>query len=337
MHELATKDPLTQVANRAEFDRVLAMFVVMHLEQNRPCSMIMTDIDHFKTVNDTFGHQAGDEVLKFVARMLRNSCRAGDLVARYGGEEFVVLCTDCDNVAATRRAEEIRRNIAAHPHVVLRNESITVSCGVTEIQPGDTPATMLHRADRAMYMAKEQGRNSVVQLGTGFAPTASESPTADEPAPSFKSSESAKPVQPVTHGDSDDPALVATAELLAWLPPAVGVRKLHGFAADHHAEIVLNTPGNLQLRIGIDPSPPLRSSTVRPLPLSIDLQLNEESVPTDAASPCVRSAVSRTRVRVTIRAIETQPDRQIETGHTARRLIESLKAYLVAHDAATPG
>ena len=102
LHEKATKDPLTQVANRAEFDRVHAMFVAAHQQQHVPCGLIMCDLDHFKQVNDTYGHQAGDEAIKSLASLLKSSCRPGDLVARYGGEEFVVLCADCDNATADR-------------------------------------------------------------------------------------------------------------------------------------------------------------------------------------------------------------------------------------------
>lgn len=91
LHEKATKDPRTQVANCAEFDRTLALFVQAHVEQQLPCSLVICDIDHFKSINDTYGHQAGDEVLKLFGQMLKGECRQGDLVARYGGEEFVLL------------------------------------------------------------------------------------------------------------------------------------------------------------------------------------------------------------------------------------------------------
>ncbi|MBL9124146.1 MAG: diguanylate cyclase, partial [Planctomycetaceae bacterium] len=239
LHELATKDPLTEVANRAEFDRVLAMFVVVHLEQQRPCSLIIGDIDHFKRVNDTFGHQAGDEVLKFVARILRNSCRPGDLVARYGGEEFVMLCADCDNMAATRRAEEIRRKIGAKPHSVLDNDVVTISFGVTEIQPGDTPETMLRRADRALYQAKDHGRDSVCQLGTGLLAALDLSAAAAghdgvAPAPGARLPQAAAP--PLASVAEDDPSQILAADLVAWTPLVVAMQKLQGFAADHHAE-----------------------------------------------------------------------------------------------------
>ena len=101
LHEKATRDPLTQVANRAEFDRIHASCVESHLERRLPCSLVICDIDHFKRINDNFGHQAGDEVLIAFAALLRRHCRSGDLVARYGGEEFVMLCADCDNSTAT--------------------------------------------------------------------------------------------------------------------------------------------------------------------------------------------------------------------------------------------
>ena len=97
LHLKATRDPLTNVANRAEFDRVHTEFVETHLERGLPCALIMCDIDHFKKVNDTYGHQAGDEALVYFASLLQRSARPGDLVARYGGEEFVMLCADCDN------------------------------------------------------------------------------------------------------------------------------------------------------------------------------------------------------------------------------------------------
>ncbi|HRX83284.1 MAG TPA: diguanylate cyclase, partial [Pirellulaceae bacterium] len=97
LNEKATQDPLTKLANRAEFDRGIAAFVKNHLEQGDSCSMIICDIDHFKKINDVHGHQAGDEALILFAGILQSHARSGDLVARYGGEEFVVLCADCDN------------------------------------------------------------------------------------------------------------------------------------------------------------------------------------------------------------------------------------------------
>ncbi|MEM6654814.1 MAG: diguanylate cyclase, partial [Planctomycetota bacterium] len=168
LHAEMTRDPMTQVANRAEFDRMLAAFVDAHEETGLPCSLIMADIDFFKRINDTYGHQAGDEAIITFAKLLKSMCRSGDLVARYGGEEFAVLCADCNNASAAARAEEIRRKLAETPHSELGNKNITASFGVTELQAGDTPETMLRRSDRALLQAKDQGRNQVVQLGDGM-------------------------------------------------------------------------------------------------------------------------------------------------------------------------
>ena len=107
LHEKAIRDPLTQVANRAEFDRVHGIFVETHLQRGLPCSLIICDIDHFKRVNDNYGHPAGDEVIKSFAQLLKSKCRSGDLVARYGGEEFVMLCADCGVATAFERAEQV--------------------------------------------------------------------------------------------------------------------------------------------------------------------------------------------------------------------------------------
>ncbi|MCA9246951.1 MAG: diguanylate cyclase, partial [Planctomycetales bacterium] len=150
LHSQATKDPMTQVANRAEFDRVHPLFIKAHVESGLPASLIICDIDHFKQVNDNWGHPAGDDAIKTFAKLLQSYAKHGDLVARYGGEEFVMLCADCNNASAASRAETIRRALMEIPQAQMNGRHITASFGVTENQPGDTPATMLRRADRAL-------------------------------------------------------------------------------------------------------------------------------------------------------------------------------------------
>jgi diguanylate cyclase (GGDEF)-like protein/putative nucleotidyltransferase with HDIG domain/PAS domain S-box-containing protein len=162
LHVQVTKDAMTQVANRAEFDRMLGTFLEAHLETGRPYSLIMTDIDHFKNINDTYGHLAGDEAIIAVANLLKSMCRAGDFVARYGGEEFGVLCANCCSTTATERANRIRKQLAGQTFSFLNNCSVTASFGVAESQIGDTPQTILRRADRALLQAKNQGRNRVM-------------------------------------------------------------------------------------------------------------------------------------------------------------------------------
>jgi diguanylate cyclase (GGDEF)-like protein/PAS domain S-box-containing protein len=316
LHEKATRDPLTQVANRAEFDRILANYVESHLERRLPCSLILCDIDYFKRINDTFGHQPGDEVLITFAAMLRRHCRSGDLVARYGGEEFVMLCADCDNTTATRRAEELRMEIADFPMPALGGKAISASFGVTEIQSGDTPETMLRRADRALYQAKSNGRNTVVQLGSGI----DDAP--DDPQPRGWFDWLIRP--------APEQSLART--LATSVPLNVVVEKMRGFVADHHAQIEAVTDQQLVLRIDGDQAPFMRRATDRAIPLVIEMQLAERTSHDEAGK------VVRTLIHVTIRPQRARDRRGRDTLQRAQRLLASLKSYLLAqeHDPADP-
>jgi diguanylate cyclase (GGDEF)-like protein/PAS domain S-box-containing protein/putative nucleotidyltransferase with HDIG domain len=313
LHEQATRDPLTQVANRAEFDRIMASAVDSHLERRIPCSLILCDIDHFKRINDNFGHQPGDEVLVTFAALLRRHCRSGDLVARYGGEEFVMLCADCDNATATRRAEELRVEVADFPMEALGGKSITASFGVTEVQSGDTPETMLRRADRAMYQAKANGRNTVVQLGSGIA-------GGDVTAKRGGWFSWLRPTAP---------ELVLERTLGTSVPFNVVVEKLRGFVADHHAQIDTITANYVVLRIEGDQVPSVRRVSDRPVPFVIEIRF-EESEATLPGSGAGK--VFRTIARVSIRPQRTRDRRRRDVLDRAQRLAASLKSYLVAQD-----
>jgi two-component system cell cycle response regulator len=131
-----------------------------------PVSLLMIDIDHFKRVNDSFGHDVGDEVLSEFAIRLASNVRAIDLPVRHGGEEFVVVMPDTEMEDARRIAERIRLHVAGAPFRVMRGEellSVTISIGVASSAGADDgPAALLKRADEAMYEAKASGRNRVV-------------------------------------------------------------------------------------------------------------------------------------------------------------------------------
>lgn len=163
LYEFSVLDPLTQVANRAEFERVLEEYVrAFNASDHFNCSIIICDIDYFKSINDNFGHTVGDQALVAFADMLKKYVRSQDLVARYGGEEFVILCADCDTDSALQRAEQIRMALFKTQQSMLDGKAISASFGVSELRQGDTAMEFFVRADTALLKAKELGRNRVV-------------------------------------------------------------------------------------------------------------------------------------------------------------------------------
>ncbi len=322
LHERATKDPMTQVANRAEFDRVHAMFVAAHQQQQTPCSLLMGDLDRFKLVNDTYGHQAGDDAIKSLASLLKSSCRPGDLVARYGGEEFVLLCADCDNATAARRADQIRAGLSQIPQPKMDGRAVTVSFGVTEIQPGDTPETMLRRADRALLMAKANGRNTVVQLGMG---------SNDEYAAGRPGS---------SHADADRTTGLLEQDLVSPVPIKMAIEKLRGFVADHQATIISSDGNCVQLQIDDKPTSRFRRSADRPAAFCIDITFDEERLPKgaerDAKSQSSSGGTTQTRIKVAVIPQAGRDRRGNDTMVRARELLISFRAYLMASEQEPP-
>ena len=162
----ADTDALTGLVNRRRFDAVLHETVCQATSSNQPVSLLMLDIDHFKAVNDTYGHAVGDQVLALVARMIRERLRAGDTAARFGGEEFAAILPNCALAGALVVAEQIRQAIASRQIVNRsRNQTlgtITLSIGAARLVPGEAPAALIERADRGLYTAKHAGRNRVV-------------------------------------------------------------------------------------------------------------------------------------------------------------------------------
>jgi diguanylate cyclase len=167
----ATIDPLTGVANRKLFDNSLSSFTKDATINGFPLSLLMIDIDHFKRFNDEHGHLIGDEVLKFVARKIRDLVKGGDLVARFGGEEFAVILPETALEGARIVGENVR-NFFAKTSLKTKTTSmvlgnITVSIGISTFKPGDSPETMIRRSDQALYAAKNAGRNRVADELSG--------------------------------------------------------------------------------------------------------------------------------------------------------------------------
>jgi diguanylate cyclase len=153
-------DALTRVANRAAFDERLADELARWKRFRTPVCLALLDVDRFKAINDTFGHRAGDAALREIAACLDSRRRATDMLARYGGEEFVLLLVGAGREEALTVAETLRERVAGLKfHFRGTPVAVTVSCGVAEVQDGDTAAAVLERADRALYRAKSEGRN----------------------------------------------------------------------------------------------------------------------------------------------------------------------------------
>ncbi|OOZ73359.1 hypothetical protein BOW49_09315 [Solemya velum gill symbiont] len=170
LQEQARTDPLTGINNRRQFYRLGEPEVDRSHRYGRPLSLLILDADHFKQVNDTYGHGVGDHILIALATGLEQSLRSSDIPARFGGEEFVVLMPETPSDTANEIAERLRAMVAERIVVTSTGErvSVTISIGVSSLQPEDTDLDqMIKRADRALYRAKEAGRNRVEsQLST---------------------------------------------------------------------------------------------------------------------------------------------------------------------------
>ena len=159
LENLATTDHLTGIFNRRKFLELLQANILEAKRYGMPLALIFFDIDHFKMINDTHGHNTGDKVLQELARIVTNTIRQTDVLARLGGEEFVILVHNNDAKTGGELAEKIRLRVEQHsfPHL----DVVTCSFGVVQFSPDDTAETLIKRADDAMYAAKQAGRNRV--------------------------------------------------------------------------------------------------------------------------------------------------------------------------------
>ena len=162
----ALTDSLTGIGNRKLFDTILHEIITDAMESDLSVSLLIIDIDHFKTFNDTYGHQAGDHVLRLVGRVLRDSVKGCDTPCRYGGEEFAILLPRTELAGAVTVGEQIRQAVAGK--TLVRKSSgqdlgkITVSVGAAQFNPGEPLSQFIERADMGLYAAKQAGRDCVV-------------------------------------------------------------------------------------------------------------------------------------------------------------------------------
>ncbi len=162
LEAMATTDKLTGLANRQIFDMLFSQAYKNSKRRKSKLSVILFDIDHFKQVNDSYGHTAGDAVLKTLAQTVKNFIRESDIPFRWGGEEFLILLPECGLRSARHIAEKIRKGLASEVVMVAGNQiCVTISAGVGELGKGDSAETFLAKTDKALYQAKENGRNRV--------------------------------------------------------------------------------------------------------------------------------------------------------------------------------
>ncbi|WP_166827805.1 diguanylate cyclase [Thalassoroseus pseudoceratinae] len=239
-HELkmaATRDALTSVANRGELETQLTLLVnqwsqarVSDNENEVPVfSLLFLDIDHFKSVNDNYGHAAGDAVLVQTAKMLQNETYSGELVGRYGGEEFVVICPDTNLKQARQRAERLRLAISRLRFKGHNKLTVTSSFGAAEIEPGDSVESLLRRADKALYQSKESGRNRTTTLTNEQFIGADHTPQAEE--------------------QGGDPFLVESSFAVAGSADLI-VCKLGGLVNDDQAVVLKTSHDEAVFRMG---------------------------------------------------------------------------------------
>lgn len=159
IRELAFKDPLTGLGNRRGFTEAGNFEVERALRYNHPMSLLMLDIDFFKEINDAFGHQAGDEVLKGLAACINKTLRQSDIKARWGGDEFILLLVETERTKAAELAERLRKDVSEWNFPIAGK--VAVSIGLSSMEDQDNLDAVIRRADKALYLAKHYGRNRI--------------------------------------------------------------------------------------------------------------------------------------------------------------------------------
>jgi diguanylate cyclase len=169
--ETAKTDALTGLFNRGTFDQKLNEYIETHKQNNIELCLLILDLDHFKQINDTFGHQAGDSVLRYTANLIKQHIAGHHCAARYGGEEMAIIMPNTSFNKAMEIAEKIRSSLAQHPLKRKNSEEtigkVTLSIGVSGFKINDSIESLIERADKAMYRAKGNGRNQIMAESFG--------------------------------------------------------------------------------------------------------------------------------------------------------------------------
>lgn len=303
----ATRDQMTGVANRTHFERTLDARISEFNQNGSPSSLIVTDIDFFKTINDNFNHSIGDKALISFAKLLEQNTRTEDIVARYGGEEFVIICPNCTIMEAANRAEEIRQLLEITPHPMLNGKCMTASFGVSEIQPNDTATTVFVKADQALLNAKETGRNKVVKYSEEC---------------EKKPQEEVKPEVDLTaqiQWRKLAGKIVLSEEFATSSPIDIVQEKIKGFVVDFNGEVMKCAEGYVQIKIERLPGEVKRFGE-RTAQLLIDVEV--------ARSKNLH-AENSTIVRTTIRPGRMRDRRHKGLQSRAEMIAQNLRSFLM--------
>jgi diguanylate cyclase (GGDEF)-like protein len=313
LSDVTTRDPLTGCANRTALDKRREELVGDFRRSGTPSVLIICDLDHFKAVNDNYGHQAGDDVIVSLANLLREAAGPKDLAARYGGEEFVLLCSECDIQSGMRRAEQLRRDLSRLNHARLGGQRVTGSFGVAQVEPGDTSQSFLHRADRALLIAKERGRNRVEQLGEKHR----------EDAPKAKRGFLRRWLKLSSE-------VLVERELITPGPWTVCVKKLRGFIEDHNAKLLKVKRDKVEFMIDGTFAAERRRQDDRSFAFTAILSFLEvRPTPTDCES---ESDVQQSLIQIDVKILTnntTERRRRLQID-TAMAVLCRLKSYLMA-------
>ncbi len=307
----ATRDPLTGVANRGQLESQLRYLLddfQVH-EGTRSLSIIFLDVDHFKRINDTHGHQVGDQVLVDLARLLQHETYSAEIIGRYGGEEFVIICPDTDLEAAVRRAERLRQTIMKSSIGGTSTLSVTSSFGVSTARIGDSVQTLLERADSCLYNAKAAGRNRTCRESDLESAEHVEAPTSEEDKTQISEANG-------QYRFSDRITVSTSVELTGM--------KLRAFIAEYRGVFVVEEVGKMQIRLGSSGFFKTwgRAPARQPVEIAISYETTRNS-----SSPREKARIHRI-VTVDIRSVGNVPNMDVFAARCLS-LIRDLRAFLL--------
>ncbi len=296
----ASRDALTGVANRGELENQLSTIMDKFKAdpQGSIFSVIYLDIDHFKSINDTYGHAVGDEVLIKLARLLQREAYSSELVARYGGEEFVVICPDLQLMQAAGRAERFRLEIAKLKFDSVPSLSITSSFGVAVSEPGDSLASLLKRSDKALYQSKREGRNRTTALER-------------------EEIETSKPLDPEKPKDE----LIFIADMHCMLYEEILVMKLKGFVQENRARLLRIEKGKAVIQVGREGLFSRWGKKEKRQPVRIDIDASDALRPSTPKSP-------KRRLQIKITPVGIPSDRETFLQR-ARHVFRDLRSHFI--------